>query len=90
MVTTIIKWGFNTALPLVVSLLVALVISASAQTNSSMPTIETIASRMAQANADNQARVRPYIVTRDYKMFGKDREEAKSEVTVNIAFVPRT
>jgi len=88
MVTTIIKWGFNTALPLVVSSLVAPVVSASAQTKNSIPTIEAITSRMAQANADNQARFRPYIVTRDYKMFGKDREDAKSEVTVNISFAP--
>jgi Outer membrane lipoprotein-sorting protein len=43
---------------------------------------------MAQASADNQARFRPYIVTRDYTMFGKDRKEAKSEVTVNIVFAP--
>jgi len=88
MVTTIVKWGFNRALPLVVSSLVALVVSASAQTKSSIPTIETIASRMAQANVDNQASFRPYIVTRDYKMFGKDRQEAKSEITANITFAP--
>src|ERR1022692_4268320 len=88
MVTTIMKRVFNTALPLVVSSLVALVVSASAQTKTSTPTIETITSRMAQASADNQARFRPYIVTRDYTMFGKDRKEAKSEVTVNIVFAP--
>jgi hypothetical protein len=88
MVTNIMKWGFITALPLVVSLLVALVISASAQTKSSVPTVATITFRMAQAQADNQARSRPYIVTRDYKMFGKDRQEPKSEVTANITFAP--
>jgi len=43
---------------------------------------------MAQAQTENQARFRPYIVTRDYKMFGKDRQEAKSEVTANITFAP--
>jgi Outer membrane lipoprotein-sorting protein len=88
MVTKIIKWGFNRALPLVVSSLIALVVSASAQTKRSPPSIETITSRMAQANANNRARFRPYVVTRDYEMFGKDREAAKSEVTVNIAFAP--
>ena len=86
MVTKITKWGFNTALLLVVSSLVSLVVTA--QTNSSIPTIETITSRMAQAQAENQTRLRPYIVTRDYKMFGEDRQEAKSEVTANITFVP--
>ena len=43
---------------------------------------------MAQANANNQARFRPYLVTCDYKMCGKDREEAKSDVTVNMSFAP--
>jgi hypothetical protein len=83
-----IKWRFSAALPLVVSVLVGLVVSASAQTKSSIPTVETITSRMAQANADNQAGFRPYMVTRDYKMFGKDREQTKSEVTVNVSFIP--
>src|ERR1700686_86354 len=83
-----IKWRFSRALPLVVSMLVSLVVSASAQTKSSIPTIETITSRMAQAIADNHTRFRPYMVTRDYKMFGKDREQAKSEVTVNVSFIP--
>ena len=68
MVTKIMKWGFITAL-LLVSSLVALVACASAQTESSAPTVETITARMAQARAENQVRFRPYIVTRDYKLF---------------------
>jgi hypothetical protein len=83
-----IKWRFSRTLPLVVSVLVSLVVSASAQTKGSIPTIETITSRMAQATADNQTRFRPYMVKRDYKMFGKHREQAKSEVTVNVSFIP--
>jgi Outer membrane lipoprotein-sorting protein len=88
MVTKIVKWGLNRAPFLVVLSLVALVVSASAQTQSSAPNVETITSHMAQAQTENQARFRPYIVTRDYKMFGKDRPEAKSEVTANITFAP--
>lgn len=88
MVTNIIRWCLHIALPLAVLSLVALAVTASAQTNPSTPAIETIISRMAQANAGNQARFRPYLVTRDYKMFGKDRAEAKSDVTVNISFAP--
>lgn len=43
---------------------------------------------MAQARADNQARFRSYIVTRDYKLFGKERAKTKSQVTADISFVP--
>jgi hypothetical protein len=61
---------------------------ASAQTGSSVPTAETIITRMAQARAENRARLRPYIVTRNYKLFGKDESKAKSEVIADVAFVP--
>ena len=88
MVTKIVKRGLNIALFVVVSPLVTLVVSASAQTQSSALNVATITSHMAKAQTENQARFRPYIVTRDYKMFGKDGREAKSEVTANIAFAP--
>ena len=61
---------------------------ASSQTRSSDPKAETIITRMAQARAENRARFRPYIVTRDYKLFGKDESKAKSEVIADVAFVP--
>jgi hypothetical protein len=61
---------------------------ASAQTGSAAPTVETIIARMAQARAENRARFRPYVVTRDYDLFGKDGSETKSQVTANVAFVP--
>jgi len=43
---------------------------------------------MAQARAENQARFRPYIVTRDYKLFGKDRDKIKSQVVADMTFIP--
>lgn len=43
---------------------------------------------MAQARAENRARFRPYIVTRDYKLFGKERDKTKSRVIADVAFVP--
>ena len=60
--------------------LVAAMASASAQTESSIPTAETIIASMAQARAENRARLRPYIVTREYKLYGKERQATKSEV----------
>ncbi len=62
--------------------------SASAPTESLAPTAETIVARMAQARTENRARFRPYIVTRNYKLFGKDESKAKSEVVADVAFVP--
>jgi len=68
--------------------LVAAMASASAQTESSIPTAETIIASMAQARAENRARLRPYIVTREYKLYGKEREATKSEVVADVTFVP--
>jgi len=68
--------------------LVAGMASASPQTGNSVPTAETIIARMAQARVENRARLRPYIVTRNYKLFGKDESKAKSEVIADVAFVP--
>ena len=62
--------------------------SAWAQAGSLNPSAEMIVVRMAQARAEGRARLRPYIVTRDYKLFGSDASKAKSEVIANIAFVP--
>ena len=68
--------------------LVAGMASASPQTESAVPTAETIITRMAQARAENRVRLRPYIVTRNYKLFGKEGSNAKSEVIADVAFVP--
>jgi hypothetical protein len=68
--------------------LIAAMAPASAQTGSSVPTAETVIARISQARAENRARLRPYIVTRNYKLFGKEGSKAKSEVIADVAFVP--
>ena len=68
--------------------LVASVAGASAQTSRTVPTVETIIARMAQARDENESRFRPYIVTRDYKLFGQARNKTKSQVIADISFVP--
>ena len=60
----------------------------SPQTERSVPTAETIIARMAQARVESRARLRPYIVTRNYKLFGNDASKANSEVVADVAFVP--
>ncbi len=32
--------------------------------------------------------LRPFIVTRDYNLFGKDRYKTKSQVIADVTFVP--
>lgn len=61
---------------------------AFSQSASIIPPIESIIVDMAKARAKNQAHLRSYIVTRDYKLFGKERAKTKFEVTADIAFVP--
>jgi len=68
--------------------LVGVVTCASAQTGSTVPTVETIIAHMAQARAENRARLRPYVVTRDYQLFGKERHTTKSQVIADVTFVP--
>ena len=53
-----------------------------------VPSVETIVIRMAQARTENQARLRPYSVTRNYRLFGKEKQTTKSEVIANVSFVP--
>ena len=68
--------------------LVAAGAGASAQTRQTVPALETIIARMAQARDENQARFRSYTVTRDYKFFGKERDTTRSQVIAAVIFVP--
>jgi len=60
---------------------------ASPQTESSVPT-ENIVAQMAQAGESNHAHFRPYVVTRDYKLFGKETVVPTSQVIAELTFVP--
>lgn len=65
-----------------------LAVAASAQSGDSAPRLEAIVAGMAQGRAENQARLRPYVVTRVYVLSGKKKDKTKSEVTAEIAFTP--
>lgn len=52
------------------------------------PPLEVIVERMSQARKGNQAALRPYMVTRLYILFGKEKDNKKSEVTAEVTFVP--
>ena len=64
------------------------VASAQARSGVAVPTVETILARMTQARVENRARLRPYHVTRDYKLFGQEKQTTKSEVVANVTFTP--
>ena len=70
--------------------LVAIGADAAAQTDAGVPSAEDIIARMGQARAENRASFRPYVVTRDYKLFGKNRNSSKSQVVAEVTFVPPT
>jgi hypothetical protein len=59
-----------------------------AQTRTVAPTVETLMTRMAQARAQNRAHFCSYRVTRDYRLFGKERQKSKFEATADVIFVP--
>lgn len=67
--------------------LASTVACASAQTESPVPA-ESIIARMAQAGEQNHAHFRPYVVTVDYKLFGKETVSPTSEVIAELTFVP--
>jgi hypothetical protein len=80
--------GMQQTVRLLLFSVAALVASTSAQTGSPVPTVEAIIARMAQARDENQSRLRPYIVTRDYTLFGQERQQSKSVVIADVTFVP--
>ena len=68
--------------------LVTVVDYATAQTGGPIPALDTIIARMAQARDENQARFRPYIVTRDYKLSDKEKYKTTAQVVADVSFVP--
>lgn len=52
--------------------------------------LTSIVERMEQAAQSNRTHYRPYMITREYRMYGSDEQTPKSEVTAEITFVPPT
>ncbi len=53
-----------------------------------LPSVENVITRMAQARLENRARLRPYTVTRNYKLIGKEQQTPRSEVIAELSFIP--
>ena len=52
-----------------------------------VPAVEVILERMAQARAVNRMHLRPYSVTRNYRLVGAEKQ-TRSEVIADVSFVP--
>ncbi len=76
-----------TRIPLLVLLNFAGWGSAVSYAQTAVPAVDVILQRMAQARADNRVHLRPYSVTRDYRLMGAEKQ-TRSEVIVDISFVP--
>ena len=61
---------------------------AAAHIDSAVPSADSIIAHMIQARSENRARLRPYSVTRDYRLFGGERQTARSEVIARVTFDP--
>jgi hypothetical protein len=59
----------------------------NAQT-ATVPPVETILARMAGTRAENRTHLRPYMVSRNYKLFGKEQTTTKAEIIADLNFVP--
>jgi hypothetical protein len=68
--------------------LVAIVSCSPSLSGGSVPPLETIVARMAEARAENRHHFRAYTVTRDYQLFGKERALTKSQVMAEVTFIP--
>jgi hypothetical protein len=63
-------------------------IASAAHVENPVPSAESIIAHMMQARSENRARLRPYSVTRDYRLFGKEKQVARSEVIARVTFDP--
>ena len=53
------------------------------------PDLQTIVTHLEDAQQNNPARYRPYVLTREYKFYhGEATTDAKSEVVAEVSFVP--
>jgi hypothetical protein len=58
------------------------------QSENSVPNVQAMVARMAQARLENRTRFRPYVVTRSYELFGTEPSKIKSQVIADVTFVP--
>ena len=78
----------SVALGSIGALFVAAIPRANAQSGRVVPAVEVILTRMAQARAENRTQLRPYSVTRNYRLFDTEKLATRAEVIADLTFVP--
>jgi hypothetical protein len=68
--------------------LFAAIPGANAQSAPVVPTVEVILTRMARARVENRTQLRPYSVTRNYRLFDTAKLATRAEVIADLTFVP--
>jgi hypothetical protein len=61
--------------------------AATIYAQNAVPTVDVVLERMARARADNRMHLRPYSVTRNYRLMGAEKQ-TRSEVIADVSFVP--
>ena len=77
----------RTGIPLLVLLNFAGFGPTASYGQNAVPPVDLILLRMARARTNNQAHLRPYSVTREYRLVGS-QEQTRSEVIADVSFVP--
>jgi hypothetical protein len=60
----------------------------NADATQSKASTETVVSRMTEIQYKNRQAIRPYVVTREYKLFDDKSSKADSQVLAEVSFVP--
>jgi hypothetical protein len=56
--------------------------------SSSTPDVSMIVKRITETQLQNRGRVKPYSVTREYKVFGGDAVSPRTDVVARVSFLP--
>lgn len=73
------------------ALLLMLILNQSGEAQQSspgVPDLVTLVQRISEAQVENHARIVPYTVTREYKVFGADTRRPRTQVVAKVNFLP--
>jgi hypothetical protein len=60
----------------------------NAGSSSASPDLESLVKKITEAQLDNRENAKPYSVTREYKVFGGDAVQPRTDVVAKVNFLP--
>jgi hypothetical protein len=60
----------------------------NAGSSSASPDLENLVKKITEAQLDNREHIKPYSVTREYKVFGGDAVRPRTDVVAKVNFLP--